>query len=619
MVESQACPEAKQFAEEFTITNILNCYLREAYPYHRFIAAPPNDFPINTAVNHQAGYMHLSLSSQQIDMYAAVQYASATGRHQFYFPLYYRNSPQGALIEADYLTLTALIVKEMSLVYKNGKFAGELVYRVIQSCHNIQSYIESRGQDQDRLYGTEFTFMDAEQALIFGHAMHPTPKSRQGIPDSRKSQYSPELKGQFLMHYFAAKKSIVLEGSSMELTVTEWIKGYIRQQKPLKSHPIQNYINAAEWSIIPVHPLQAEWLISRSEVRRWLDNGELHDLGQLGEVFKATSSLRTLYHEEAPFMLKVSVPIKVTNSLRINKSRELESGGEIMRLLDTPVGDVSRLYPGFHIVNDPAYITLLSKEHTESGFEVVLRMNPFTKESSGQVTVIAALVQQAIPGSKSRIGNMITAIAQRERRTTAEVSLDWFKRYLKLSLCPMLWMYKKYGIALEAHQQNSVIRLEDGYPAQFYYRDNQGYYFCESTREVLEQALAGIGQKTGNFYEDHVVDERFCYYIIVNHLFGLIQGFGAEALIEENILLQELIVVLENERKGERAESSLVQTLLEKEKLPCKANLLTRFYDVDELDGSNETPAIYVHIDNPLYPLVMQAKLKTSRKLTAIL
>ncbi|MGO4543552.1 IucA/IucC family siderophore biosynthesis protein [Paenibacillus sp. 2TAB23] len=618
-MHDQAHSDAKRFAEEATITNVLNCYLRETGIDHCIGPLLSVELPVKRNRFDSIHYLHIHLCRQQVDVYAAVQYVSATGVHRYEFPLFYRNSPQGTMLEADYLTLTALLVKELSIIYENGQFAGEFVYRVIQSCHHIQSFIEARLDDCDSLYGTLFTFIDAEQSLIFGHSMHPTPKSRQGIPDTRKIDYSPELKGKLRMHYFAARTQIVKEGSCLEQSATVWIKKHLSEQEQLKSHPIQNYVRSNEWSILPVHPLQAEHMLSAPEVHGWLDSGMLLNLGQLGEEYYATSSIRTLYHARAPFMIKVSAPIKVTNSLRINKTRELGCGGEVMRLFGTAVGDVSRHYPGFTIVHDPAFITLQSQLKAESGFEVVLRMNPFMNKQAEQVTLIAALVQQAMPGSRSRLANIIEAIALREGRSAAEVSKDWFKRYLKLSLCPMLWLYMKYGVALEAHQQNSVIRLEEGYPAHYYYRDNQGYYFCESMRAVLQQALPGIGDATGNFYEDQVVDERFCYYVIINHMFGLIQGFGSEGLIAESELLMELVTVLVAHLPLSRDGSALLEMLLENDKLPCKANLLTRFHDVDELAGSHETPAIYVQIDNPVYRTVQDSSLEASRKLTAAL
>ena len=48
---------------------------------------------------------------------------------------------------------------------------------------------------------------------------------------------------------------------------------------------------------------------------------------------------------------------------------------------------------------------------------------------------------------------------------------------MNISLKPMVWMYLQYGVALEAHQQNSVVQLKDGYPVKYYFRDNQGFIF----------------------------------------------------------------------------------------------------------------------------------------------
>ncbi|MFP3339946.1 hypothetical protein R0J91_18355, partial [Micrococcus sp. SIMBA_131] len=46
--------------------------------------------------------------------------------------------------------------------------------------------------------------------------------------------------------------------------------------------------------------------------------------------------------------------------------------------------------------------------------------------------------------------------------------------------------------------------------------------------------------------------------------------------------------------------SPLVKSLLEESVLPCKANLLTRFYDMDELVGSLETQSVYTMVNNPI-------------------
>jgi spermidine-citrate ligase len=49
-----------------------------------------------------------------------------------------------------------------------------------------------------------------------------------------------------------------------------------------------------------------------------------------------------------------------------------------------------------------------------------------------------------------------------------------------------------------------------------------------------------------------------------------------------------------------RQPSRLIESLLEDEWLPGKANLLTRLHDMDELVGPMESQSVYVQIQNPL-------------------
>ena len=73
-------------------------------------------------------------------------------------------------------------------------------------------------------------------------------------------------------------------------------------------------------------------------------------LGPVGKHYMATSSLRTLYHPNSKYMLKFSFPVKVTNSMRINKLKELESGLEGKEMLNTAIGEVRERFPGFDFI-----------------------------------------------------------------------------------------------------------------------------------------------------------------------------------------------------------------------------------------------------------------------------
>jgi siderophore synthetase component len=166
----------------------------------------------------------------------------------------------------------------------------------------------------------------------------------------------------------------------------------------------------------------------------------------------------------------------------------------------------------------------------------------------------------------------------------------------------VLWLDGEAGIALEAHQQNTLLLLDpDGWPAGGRYRDNQGYYFRESHRAALDRRLPGIGAHSDTFVADDVTDERFTYYLAINNVFGLIGAFGSQRLADERLLLAAFRRFLGAAASGPAPlRSTLPGRLLDSPTLRCKANLLTRLHGLDELVGPVDTQSVYVTVPNPL-------------------
>ena len=157
--------------------------------------------------------------------------------------------------------------------------------------------------------------------------------------------YSPELKGECQLHYFRAHKSIVKEKSLLLDSTTTIIKEELSNDEVVSKEFKLKYCKEDECSLIPIHPLQAEWLLHQPYVQEWIKQGVLEYIGPVGKHYMATSSLRTLYHPYSKYMLKFSFPVKVTNSMRINKLKELESGLEGKEMLNTAIGEVLEKFP----------------------------------------------------------------------------------------------------------------------------------------------------------------------------------------------------------------------------------------------------------------------------------
>ncbi|MGG3805758.1 IucA/IucC family protein [Metabacillus fastidiosus] len=580
-----------------TMQNLINCYVKETgegeWKLVDEIIVPLKDEGIKQV-------LVISFERQSVTLYIPVRYKSVTDRHLFTPTMYYQVKGD-EVKEVDYITLLTFMQKELTLVSGKPVQTDELMLRTILSYQNMKGIISDRIDSLEECYKVEKTFLQSEQSLLIGHQVHPTPKSRQGIDEDEESIFAPERKGSFQLHYFRAENDIVEEDSILSQSASSVIKEELLNDSSVSQLFKERYCKEDDFSLIPVHPLQARKLLGREDVCNLIQLGKLESLGPQGRKFYPTSSVRTVYNTEASFMYKFSIPVKITNSLRINLRKELSRGIEVSRLLQGELHErLKETHPSFRIIEDPAYITL-KLDIEETGFEVVIRENPFQQGNDSRTTLLAALCQDHVSGEASHLANIIYQIANKESISVAEASEQWFVKYLKVSLHPMYWLYATYGIALEAHQQNSVIKLDgQGYPETFYYRDNQGYYFMESKAKALKLLVPTLNEKSDTICADRVAEERFRYYVFFNHLFGLVNAFGVNGLIDEQQLLIMMKEELESFKNDLGDHTNLLNSLLYEEKLPCKANLLTRVYDMDELVGSLETQSVYVQVTNPI-------------------
>nr|WP_234363236.1 IucA/IucC family protein [Streptomyces formicae] len=481
---------------------------------------------------------------------------------------------------------------------------ADLVGRVADSVRRTAEFIADRrdspGDEPD-------LFLAAEQSLLLGHPLHPTPKSREGLSDTESRLYSPELRGAFPLHWLAVDRSVL----AMDSAWTE--RGRALPADQLTARLAGPELPLPDGRVaLPVHPWQIRELRHRPAAADLLDAGLLQDLGPHGAPWYPTSSVRTLYRSGAAAMLKLSLGLRITNSRRENLRKELHRGVEVHRLLRSGLAEQwQAAHPGFDVVRDPAWLAVTGPDGAPVlGLDVMIRHNPFGP--GDDATCIAGLVsprpstREAEHGRRpmrSRLGETITRLAGRTGRPRGAVATEWFLRYLETVVRPVLWLDSEAGVALEAHQQNTLLLLDiDGWPVGGRYRDNQGYYFRESRRAELDRRLPGIGQDSDTFVSDEVTDERFAYYLGINNVLGLIGALGVERLADERLLLAAFRRFLGDVASGpDRLRTSLPATLLDSPVLRCKANLLTRLHGLDELVGPVDTQSVYVSIANPLH------------------
>ncbi|MEP5758836.1 MAG: IucA/IucC family protein [Litoreibacter sp.] len=557
-------------AARATFKALLNCYIREVSP-GSLLSTDRNEPPL----------LDFDLPSGFTRLRVEITYWSLTGPHDFGEAKLYDLARQvwrrTSIDEVIPLLVTACFA-QMPEVGKDKML--ELLRRILNSYDQI-----SKGTRN--AIAPHANFLSAEQGLHFGHWLHPTPKSREGMTDWHQKAYAPEYNGEFQLHYFAADECIVKSDAASARRVREII---------MDIPGLDPNILASDEALIPMHPLQAEALRLEPWVKDLIKTGQLRDLGPAGELFAATSSVRTVFSPRCPWMLKFSLPVKITNSHRVNLFHELEAGVVMARLLDK----LPPLPSNFRIINDPAYVTLSQPDLRETGFEVILRENPFMGNAAEGIVTVAALTADPLDGEQSMLARIIMSTARTQNCLPSKMAKQWFDAYLECALKPALALYDRSGIALEAHQQNSLLDVKSGLPTCYYFRDNQGYYIAESRLEALAAREPQLREIDGLCFSETEINQRYCYYLFVNQIFSVISRLGRDGFVDEAALMAQLRACLEDIATGMNGPAAtFINFVLTSPELSAKANLLTRIHDVDELQAEDEK-AVYTRLPNPL-------------------
>lgn len=584
----------KSVTDKIALQHLINAYLQET-GNGRFIPIANQSQQLQ---KQSQGNTVLCIPLQNVSgfLYAPLDYVSKVGRHRFAALPWVEQD--GQILELSPVNLAANLLENL-IVQQNQKQldTSSLLECWIQSRRALQQFLSYREEQIDAVILPKQHFIQSEQALILGHSMHPSPKSRQGFVQNDWQLYSPETQNTFKMHFLYIHPDQVIHDNAHQLDIPGQLK-----------HELAPFFNAyhqtkmaeyPDYALLPLHPWQARYLKDKDWYQQLLHEGKLVDFGALGWPMKATTSVRTLYSEQAPWMFKASMTVAVTNSIRVNLYKECHRGLMSYELWnDECLADFRQRHPRLKTISDPAWIALKVNGQVLDETICILRENPFPHNAD--VSCIASLCQDHPLQAKNRFSEIFANLSQQSGQSQSEIAVEWFERFLEITILPLMELYHEFGMAFEAHQQNTLIELEQGMPKNVWFRDNQGFYYIEELAgEILARfpTLATEGQAVCPIA---LVDERFRYYFIGNTLFGLINAIGMTGVVKEQQLLEMLQAAL-MEAYQKYPQSNLLKTVLHQDTFPYKGNLMTRLYELDELQAHISQQSIYINLKNPLY------------------
>lgn len=583
-------------ADYLSINSFLNAYVRE-FDDWRCCASPlqwqADGFPAQALV--------IPLGHQTL--WVGIRYWSVCGRHRFALPVRCEDSERGSVRQCGFLSMGRLLI-ENAAIQTNGTIGAmaRFLERVIESHRNLEMLLALRDGEIEGLFRASLSFQEAEQALLVGHSVHPAPKVRQPMTLTEAVQYGPEGGSGFALGWMLVRKERIhyhsADGKTLEQRVQSLVDTDSNLAQALANVP-------AGYVLIPVHPWQLQRLQQLGSLQQGFQQQDIIILPPQGQRWFATSSMRTLYAPTSPYMLKFSLSVRLTNSVRHLQAAEAERGCLIAKVFATETGQqFSKRFKEFSVMQEPAYLCLLD----DNGMKVlesmmVFRDNPFCENAqpepgATEFNVLATLTQDHPAADLSRLSRMVLMLSKQKGLPQAKAASHWFAAFLNVAVRPLLLAQADYGVLFGAHQQNIVLGLQQGLPVKCYFRDCQGTGFSDTGMRLFKLDQGAIGESANNQIENAMANKLFAYYLIINSTFGVISAMGADGIVEEEQLIGQLQAFLQQHLVSQRKDPSFIRMVLESDCLWQKGNFICSLADMNE-NTLADPVSIYRPVANP--------------------
>ena len=586
----------KEKAAHRSITGLLNCYCREFAGPRGEVQIDPifdhNDWP--QAIKHgfrtdNEHLMLITLAQSHAWLIVQVTELKQLGQCRYVGAPYLKTKGTG-WSRLDHRTLAKVLLQHLALVLEQP-FNHELLAQIDNSVDNSRLFLANPASSTlDRL--RQDGFIRSEQSLIWGHAWHPTPKSREGIDEQQLLAISPETGAGFKLPLLAIHQSLI------QVIACDGFEP-LTQLQALTSQTIPQ-----GFQLLPCHPYQFNRFKSEPLFKAALASGKLLLLGESDTQWYPTSSVRTLYEPQTNFFLKFSLHVRLTNCVRKNAWYELESAIFMTALLKRVGSQAQAYFPSFELMEEPASVTLDLKscsqdvdsnqvELLSEAFGVLFRRayNP-DEVNQCQPRVAAALFGDD-ENFESVVRGYIDALAKHRELGHGEATLLWFENYLQLLLGPILYYFFKLGVIFEPHLQNTVIGFTEHLPTRLQLRDLEGTKLVGAAWS--DSQLQGMSQRARQSvtYTREQGFKRVAYCTLINNLSEAIHHLcGSDLNMEKRLWVMVKAEIIEFQQKFGREPE--LEALLNGADIPCKRNFMTRLLkQADRL-------ADYVYLNNPM-------------------
>lgn len=490
---------------------------------------------------------------------------SFLGAHEYELPIYLNEK------EVSPFEFVNAVVSHFS----NSEHIDQFMQKLNSSMENIKQIFEFNKS------ATIENYIDSENLLLLGHPFHPYPKCKMGMKASDLIKYAPEFSPKVHLEWIEIDERFISDKSVLD---------------KLRSLALFDLGEVSSKCYVPMHPWQLENIVKSQD----FDDSMILSKQTGRNAFHVQSSMRTLYHEDSPFILKFSMDLTLTNSIRHLQSEESIRGSQIESVLRQE--GIANKYENFEVLYEPFYLGLKSQAGEVLPNTIVQFRENFGKEIDLDQTFLLASLCEINPlTNQSKLDSLIGQVALDKNCETKLAKRIWFNQFLTNIIDPFLKLACNDGVLLGAHLQNIIVQMQASLPKTVIFRDCQGTGFSKLGYEAYSAKYDFIKNSRGNILDQDDVNKVFGYYLVVNTIFGVISSLAHGQFEEEKFLTNDFRTYIYNNRKN-FTDLSFIDYVLNSPFLFQKGNMRCSLKQINE-NTASEPWQIYNKIQNPLKAL----------------
>lgn len=322
-------------------------------------------------------------------------------------------------------------------------------------------------------HDSQYIMMFLEQWGCTGHPYHPNFRVKKGFNSDEVLHYSPEFDAQVSIHWAALHHSQAftsIDKSSFQLLFAH----HFSQEFQNWCHKLHaKNLNPDNYLPLPIHPWQWNNKL-KSLCSILMDSNQFLMMPHMQKT-KPSMSFRTMMPlDSSGPHLKLAVGVHTTSAMRTVSPASVFNSSRLSDWLTNVLRHHQNFGGCLFIARDLAGINSSDSSipaHEKKHVAMLVRENPLQLISEQQQLIPLAALFNVSPISHVPLLSELIDSSKINPRT-------YFSEYCHCILASQLYLLLRYGIALEAHQQNTLVIIQNNRPVGLVIRDLGGIKIC---------------------------------------------------------------------------------------------------------------------------------------------